>query len=1385
MIALENLIKTKRIVKTDKLLLKSNHDLIILNPEYTAEGLAKSLSHIAFRPNFILKVHFPNFKVRFPDLVFTNDNTTPNENYLELKTHRVNFNKVIDLSKMDTASINKPTIIDGSIFRQQYGYFHVKYKKTALTGQVTVVKVIESMMKRFNAVFHRDTERHLRTFVFIGHEYDPMLEVILSMLNNSLDLSLFNILNLVFFTENGLFYCPERITKDNKKLVRKLILSLKDSATDPNHVFDKSELAEIKEDDYKETPLIRDDSDKDPEVSGDDVNKEFEKEELSKEKETDKAKEILVGSEDETDEEDNTAKSSVEITDEVPSEDSITDEEEMMEVLSTLKSEAIGSSEAELQRIKEENAEFLAKYLPKQEQAIAKFKAEADKLASDKELDLLTIDDPSIISENVRTTKANSITKSYYQKQFKQDLLNSIISLNNDPEYPVIVQKIEMVNNSTPMSKVDTLKVEFLDKKFKRHTFTVDIPKMSHDGFLLINGNKKFIAKQATPKPVIKEAHDRVQITTNYRKVFLYRKGEKTSGQVDKIVKMLLKSDFKSIKKTYGNSTEDNKAFPVSIHYNYLASKLFTLTIPSDTMEVEFIFNQKHIRELVGKEKLKDGYLPIAIHKDKSGKILNVVEEDPKSRRIFSNNKIVADSLVEYLSNLITNMKDEEVLEAYKNTKQSLRLSYTEVKIVSTSLTLGILICIYKGLLPALDLYKIKYRVEQKRVAKKDSEIILAFKDLYLYIDNENNTAKEIFINGLIPLNTTSYNLNETFMYAPIYLDYLSEATGSRNTSKALNNFESSMIDPITKEILESLKLPTGFSELLLYGNDLLGSLSHHRKNDLNSYRIRDSEVISVAVYNSLMDSFNNYKRTMRTGIGQTISAKRDDVVKKIQEMPNVEDYSTLNPFQEAEVKSKTTFKGPSGLNSSQAFTAEIRAYHESMLGLYGLYTPIGPEVGINRSMVLNPKIATTRGLVQDFDLEASDATELFSIGELLNVFTPKHSDSPRAIMATVQGKHITPTHKQHPYLVGNGTDKALAHIIGDDFAKTAQDDGVISKIDNKLQLCEVIYKDGSKSIISLKGRPAKNGGGGFFTEVKLNLVEGLKVGSKVKKGQVLAVDPNFFKPMLDGSVGFASGCLTKVAIMSNPETFEDSSIITQKVVENLSSDIINERRVVLGKNTRIINMAKVGDTVQVQDPLIVFEDMGDSGDDALIKDFEKLDDITKDMISEYARSVAKSKFAGELFDIQIYYNCELEEMHPTLRNLVNTYKKTNELKAKVIATGREDEFVHQASTEKINSEKILGDEVDGVVIQFFIKHKDKFKVGDKCCFAIAVKTIVAETIPEGYEPYSEYRPDESVDALVSPMSLVSRMVPDMFLLGTSHKVLLELEKQCIELLES
>ena len=207
--------------------------------------------------------------------------------------------------------------------------------------------------------------------------------------------------------------------------------------------------------------------------------------------------------------------------------------------------------------------------------------------------------------------------------------------------------------------------------------------------------------------------------------------------------------------------------------------------------------------------------------------------------------------------------------------------------------------------------------------------------------------------------------------------------------------------------------------------------------------------------------------------------------------------------------------------------------------------------------------------------------------------------------------------------------------------------------------------------------------------------------------------------------------------------------------------------------------MAKVGDTVSTNDPLIIFEEVGDDEKEAL-KLLDKIDKEHSSEIQDLARSTAKAKIAGKIVDVKVFYNCKLEDMHPTLRTVVDSFINTNKRKYKALEKTRKDEIIEIPSIEKIESNKIMGSEIDGVVFQYFIQYTDYMKVGDKATFYVSAKCIVSTVIEEGQEPKCEYR-NKNVDAILSPMSLISRMIPDMYLVGYSNKVLMELKDQCLE----
>ncbi|WP_368880441.1 hypothetical protein [Proteus mirabilis] len=1421
-------VNSRKIYRVDNLLInnskrKSPVVNLTLTPNAKVSDFVALTKAIRNVPNQPLKILAIGKAIKPETLAVRNRTVVKQNTYKELKNAKVVFNRIASLESFENSKkfSNKANYVDLSIFRDAYNKFAVKKKKSEVTGYKFFKEFLLKNVEDF-----KSRKFTVNTYVTLPTDLEePFIKAIYYAITRK-EKEIFPILESLhlFFitTDSHLLFRPDFSTVSNKALIKTLLDKMFrmhkdflekgqiDDDADVENVFDIV-ASPVDSKMYNDSLVMKVDGndDKDEEEVDSDVNDESDESENDSDsepedtqsatffvKDVSKNTDDIFSIDDEKDEKEAT---NVDDSENIPSDEpeevesnvnvddlndgNLEEDESVLDLDEILPEKSL---ELINTRIQEENKEFLEKNMHLQLEALKEFEAEASLLAENKSLQPILIDDPNIINYQWKNVLQSSITSSYYKNQYKKDVLDIITSLNNDPDEPVVITKFEIKDNSDTLNRRNEYTIEFMDKRKKRHKFVVDVPILSNDNFLLINGNKRFIARQAFVVPVIKENNDSVLITTNYRKTFIYRKGDKINGQIDRILRLVADKKVEGITKNYGNSYTNNLSFDISIPYNFLSQRLFKFEVDSGFV---FILSQETIRRILKENNFScdfEKYIPVG-YRLLGEKINTFLLEDIATREIFELNKKgdikkYSPSLTDVITQAIETSTSSEVKEAFRALKPVKSLSYSEVKIVSTSVALGVLIASFKGILPALDMYGIDYRLEDKRVAKRESEIILTFKDTYLYIDSKYQASKELFANGLLFLDTNDYKLDECTRMAPVFLEYFDKATGSRNTAKALTNFENSMIDPITKDVLEHFSLPIVFSELLLYANDMLGSYKRSRKNDMNHYRIRDSECIAVALYNSLTDAFNNYKRTLKSGMPQTISVRKDDVTRRIQSFINVEDFSTLNPFQEIEVKSKMTFKGPSGINSSDSYTLENKAYDESMLGICGIYTPISAEVGVNRSMVVNPVLDSNRGYITKKDVEKLESVQLFSMGELLNVFTPTHADAPRVVMATVQGKHLTPTKIQDPYLVGSGADKALAYIIGQSFAFKASENGKITEIDEEKQLCTITYNDGTHSVVDFSPQAAKNSGGGFYIQNKLDLRPEMKVGKKVKKGEIIAIDNSFFKNMLDGSVGFAAGRLTKMALIAQPETYEDSGIITDAMIEDMSSEVINERMVTLKKNTRISRIVKIGDEVDVNDPLVEFEEVGDGEAEALAA-LERMDSDTQDMINSRAFSSAKAKYTGEIFDIQIFYNTPIEEMEPSLAKIVKDYNAKYEEKSKKLEKVRSDEIVRMNSTKMIESEKLFGQDVDGVVIKFYIKFRDKMKVGDKMCFYTSLKTIVAKTIPKGLEPYSEYRPTENVDAFLSPLSVVSRMTIDLFLMGYTNKLILELENKCVDIL--
>ena len=219
--------------------------------------------------------------------------------------------------------------------------------------------------------------------------------------------------------------------------------------------------------------------------------------------------------------------------------------------------------------------------------------------------------------------------------------------------------------------------------------------------------------------------------------------------------------------------------------------------------------------------------------------------------------------------------------------------------------------------------------------------------------------------------------------------------------------------------------------------------------------------------------------------------------------------------------------------------------------------------------------------------------------------------------------------------------------------------------------------------------------------------------------------------------------------------------------------------------------MVKIGDHVEIGDPLIVYDNAKNDAD------FSKmlaglLDTFDEQLVSSAIIS-KKADHTGEIADIKFYSTVSGAELSDTLKPYVTNYwkkikqqnsileKYKNENDPKFYQCGQQITEIPGPVEAKFG--KVLGEDVeDGVLIRFFIKHKDLVKKGDKVTNYTALKGVVSNVIDKGEEPFSEYRKDEEISTMIAPSAILARKTPSIFISMWSNKVMIELKRHLKDL---
>ena len=932
--------------------------------------------------------------------------------------------------------------------------------------------------------------------------------------------------------------------------------------------------------------------------------------------------------------------------------------------------------------------------------------------------------------------------------------------------YPIGVLNIDVQNNSTSEDYVNLWTVKCEDSFGKRFTLKFDVPIfMEGNKYMRLRGNDKTIETQYTLMPIIKTDENDAQIVSNYNKIFIRRYNTtpgKSSIYADKIVRGLAKlGDNPSIKVTKGDNSKICSKYDLPMDYIDLA-QLYDKIELRNTI---FYFNQDEIREKYKVQESKG--IPIGVYKNgKDTSNWEVIYKDE-----YMN---VSGYICDRLYGAFPEFK-----EISDSLARPTKYTYSRASILSTNMPLILVAAHSEGLTKVLSKAKIDYELLEKlpsEYRKDNGRDWIRFNDGYLVYHA--NSSSTLLMNGLKECDTMGWSLadiNNKSMYVEFLDDF-----GGRIKSDGLDNFYDCMIDPITKEVMKDCGLPTDYVEALIYANNLLVDNSYFKHGDATGRRMRRAELIAGYVYKAITDSYCAYSvQCKHTRNSTAMSIKQSAVIDRIFLDPTEKDLSISTMNSDVESVAAVTTKGLSGMNSDRSYSLDKRTYDESMLNILGMSTGFAGNVGVTRQATIDMNVQGEKGYLKSIDGDASQLTDVktLTITEAVTPFSATHDDPFRGAMNYVQNsKHSMRVAEASPLLVTSGADEAMPYMCSDRYAHKAKGKGTVTALTDDYMVIDYDNKNIPSEFIDLDTKVEKNSDGGFHIPLKLDT--DLKVGSRVKEGDIVAYDRLSVSSDIgeNNNLAYNTGVLAKVAILSTEEGFEDSAKVSDRLSKAMATDVVKVREVTLPKNTNVYNILPVGSPIREGDPLIVFQTPFDSEDLQVLQ--RNLAAEEGDDISTLGRIPIKAETTGTLIDIRIYRTVEIKELSPSLQKLVKAYEKPILEKKKVMEEHGIPTYT-LPPTYKLPATGKLKHADDGVLIEFCQQYTDILAVGDKLVWKSANKGVNKGIFPVGEEPYTEMRPNEVIDGFITNTSINGRMVNSIGEYGALAKLMIELARTC------
>lgn len=1008
-----------------------------------------------------------------------------------------------------------------------------------------------------------------------------------------------------------------------------------------------------------------------------------------------------------------------------------------------------------------------AKLREQQKKVVVKNETIEEILERDMSMVKLQADDKSAVlhtsNQNMKNIKFTNFDKFYIDNLYARDIV-ACFDMLKDKESPFYIKNIDVQDTSTAVDLKETWTVTLVDEVNKKHTIKVDIPKFIDYRFMLIDGTKYIILKQNFYNPLVKDTPDTVIITTNYFKITVDRKATKSLSTIERIFSLIKKTGDTQVFVT-GDSTRGNMKYISTLEYDELSRRLFKFS----SNGCDIYFSRDYINENFADK------IPSNIKGDEffigfEGSTPILINEDTGLDR---NGRTIADIIEENLS--------EDYRNIFKSIKSPNQTMYAECKLAGQWLPVATVLLVWLGISKMLNTMGInwKFHSNMKRVPPStNSTKYIRFSNGVL--EYQSKIFAELILNGLSRLRTENFTF-EDFETEVGYNDYLYSKWGNYKGASQIKTFYEFLIDPITKESCKKLSVPYTSEGLLIHAVKLLCDNAYVSKADDRSYRTRSTEMIPAILYSLLARQYDAY---VNSGRRLPMTLNRRAVISNLLKEKTIDTYSTLNPVIEMSKMSTISTKGYKGSNSEFSYDEKKRSYDPTAVGKLAISTSADANVGINKSLVIEPTISDARGFRDQVeDPEELKDVNVFSAVEMLTPGTARYDDPIRTAIAGKQSQHVVAVADAAPGLVSNGYDEAVQFQLSEDFVVNAEEDGKVIDVNEELGIIMVQYKSGKVKAINTSTDVVKNSGGGFYVSNQL-IPTKTKVGQTFKKDEPLAYHNKFFRYSELNGLRYAIGPIVKVAFMSSYNTYEDAGICTHSLAERMKSAMVYREACKFKKNNNILSMVKIGDHVNIGDILVKFDQSVE--DNEIAKYLSKLSEDNQALLEEETKNDIKASHAGKVISIRVYTLLDPSALSPSLGAIVQEYFDKGISKKEYLDKFDSTDSVIKAgyllkdSTEPIVNRynSIMGIKGIDVLIEIYIEHDDVMAVGDKIALYSANKQIVSQVIPKGYEPYSEFRPEEEISVMTSPGTIARRMTSSVIPISAAFKVCIELKRK-------